>query len=110
MIKYIQRKKTKGWTLEKECKKLGIKQEDVVFCGEGTKWECPFELKKNLGKGHVKNVLGTYILNIDIDTKDIVKELKGKTLMCDCSVKDFKKGLCHCCSLIDLIKISSQGE
>lgn len=29
MIKYIQKKNNKSWSLEKECEKLGIKKENV---------------------------------------------------------------------------------
>jgi hypothetical protein len=43
MTKYIQRKRTKGWSLDKECQKLGIKRKDVVFCGRGSKWGNPFK-------------------------------------------------------------------
>ncbi|PNX48830.1 MAG: hypothetical protein BV456_09420 [Thermoplasmata archaeon M8B2D] len=106
MIKYIQKKKTKNWSLEKECQKLGIKRKDVVFCGRGSKWECDYEfyeINKSLGKRFINDRFGQYLFNLNIHSAQMIKELKGKILMCECSKKDFDNGLCHCSYLWDFI-------
>lgn len=99
MIKYIQRKRIKGWSLEQECEKLGIKRENVVNCTRGSKWGNPhricimFPTKKDLVDKFEEDIIywGT--------TQEIKKELKGKVLMCWCSQEDFDNGLCHCSML-----------
>lgn len=46
-MKYIQRKRTKGWNLEKECKERGIKKENVVSCDRRSKFGNPFYIQKD---------------------------------------------------------------
>jgi len=95
--KYIQRKRTKGWRLEKICQKLGIKRKDVVFCGRGSKWGnmhniCQvYPTKKEVVKAFEKT-----IHYFDETLDEIKKDLKGKVLMCWCTKEDFDNELCHC--------------
>lgn len=108
IIKYIQRKRTKGWRLDDECKKLGIKREDVVYCGRGSKWGNPFVVGGRYFNSETKTkeeavfAYEDHLLNvgakdyIEFIIKDIKKALKGKTLMCWCSREDFDNDLCHC--------------
>jgi len=103
MIKYIQ--KTKGFNLEKICKKHGIKKENVVYCGKGTKWENMINMDyyKNSGKTTKLRKIQHYLLHINISASKIITELRGKILMGDDSLKKFNEGLSHCSVLWDYV-------
>jgi len=88
---YITRKRVKGWSLSKECEKLGITKESVVFCGRGTKFGNPFSLKEYKLEDSLRLFKEYFLQN-----KERFEELRHKNLSCWCSKKNFDKGLCHC--------------
>lgn len=103
IVKYIQRSRKKGYSLDKECERLGVKRENVVFCGRGSKWGNPFKLddiaewgKKYSCKAELINTYKRYMYSNAELINNIKEQLKGKTLMCWCSKEDFENGLCHC--------------
>ena len=103
MIKYIQKKSTKGWTLEKECKKLGIKKEDVIYCGKYTKWANMIDIDFYKNKTIKQRKIKKYLLYTNISSKEMITELIGKILMSEESEKDFNNQITHCYVLWDYV-------
>lgn len=111
IVKYIQRKRIKGWSLHKECERLGIKRENVVFCGRGTKWGNPYKNKdKKVAVKDFEITIRNTIRQGNIKLEKDIKELKGKTLMCWCSLDDFNNGLCHCSVLYKIANEDKEDE
>lgn len=103
----IQRKRTKGWSVQAEAERLGCSVDDIVYVGRGSRWGNPFPVSKfgiRLSMKAYKNrMIGMERIGV---LESFLSPLRGKNLMCWCPLDR----PCHADVLLGLANQTEVGD